>query len=313
VIVPVRNGREDVRALVEKLEAQTLPREQFELVIGDDGSTDGTCDGLEASADWIRVAAGRPLNSYAARNRAVRASAGSILAFCDADCRPEPEWLERGLRALESADVVAGRIRFTLPERRTVWTLIDMDGSKNHELIVKQGLAETANLFVRRELFDRVGGFEDEVPEYGDFDFVERTVAAGARLVYDEGPVVWHPTRNQGRPFLRATWIYNRGYAEREGREGRLPEGLKLRSWVPLVQPLRARLRWGRSVGPDRSWLETNGIRPRRAETIKALPIMYLLIPYLRGFAQLSGWRAGKRLRRQAARASAQSKGMQVL
>lgn len=297
VIVPVRNGGADLRDLLCALEAQALPRACFEVVIGDDGSTDGGTDGLALRDGWARIAPGPPMNSYAARNRAVRVSRGRILAFCDADCRPEPEWLQAGLRAIESADLAAGEIRFFPPIRRTVWALLDMDSFKDHERQVPQGTAETANLFVRREVYDRVGGFDDSLPEHGDFDFVQRCLADGASLVYAPEAVVWHPIRERARSFLRAVWIYNRWYAARESRAGRLPEGLKLRSWVPIVQTFRARRRGGRSIGPDHRWLTRNGIRPRAHETLAALPLMYLLVPYLRGAAQLRGWRDGRRLR----------------
>jgi glycosyltransferase involved in cell wall biosynthesis len=300
VIVPVRNGGRDVRELLESLAAQTLPRDRFEVVVGDDGSTDGTCDGLAREDGLVRIAAGPPLNSYAARNRAVRAARGPVLAFCDADCRPEPEWLENGLAALERADLVAGRIRFALPERRTVWTLLDIDGSKDHERQVRNGTAETANLFVRRELYDRVGGFDDSLPEHGDFDFVSRCVAGGARLVYDAHAVVWHPVRTRARAFLRALWIYNRWYAAREARANRRPDALRLRAWIPFVVTIRARRRFNRSLGPDARWLGANGVRPGRVETLRALPLMYLVVPYLRAAAQLRGWWDGRGLRSQA-------------
>jgi glycosyltransferase involved in cell wall biosynthesis len=297
VIVPVRNGRADLLDLLSALNAQTLPRSCFEVVVGDDGSTDGSTIGLASENGWVRVASGPPLNSYAARNRAVRLARGRVLAFCDADCRPEPDWLEAGIRSLERSDLVAGRIRFSPPSRRTVWALLDIDSFKDHERQVGQGTAETANLFLRREAFERVGGFDESLPEHGDFDFVQRCLAAGASLVYAGEATVWHPTRDGARAFLRAVWIYNRWYAARETRSGRLPEGLKLRSWVPLVQTFRARRRWGRSIGPDRRWLGLNGIEPRTRETLAALPLMYLLVPYLRGAAQLQGWRDGRRLR----------------
>ena len=296
VVVPVRNGGADLQRLLEALRRQTIPTSRFELVIGDDGSTDGSTDDVEREP-WVVVTRGRPMNSYAARNRAVAASNAPILAFCDADCVPEPEWLEEGLRALESADLVAGRVRFIVPEQRTVWTLLDMDSYKDHERQTKQGTAETANLFLRRTLFDRMTGFDDSLPEHGDFDFVGRSVAAGASLAFAPEAAVWHPTRNRARPFLRSLWIYNRWYAARESRAGRLPEGLMLRAWVPLVQPLRARRRFGRSIGPDRRWLGANGVRPRPLENAVALPLMYLLVPYLRGVAQIRGWFDGRRLR----------------
>jgi|SRR5919201_16961 GT2 family glycosyltransferase len=294
VIVPARNAADQLRELIDALRAQTLPRHRFEVVIGDDGSTDGSIAALATADGWIRVAPGPPLNSYAARNRAVHVARAPLLAFCDSDCKPEPDWLEQGLRALDRMDVAAGRIRFLVPQRRTIWTLLDMDGSKDHEREVRQGNAETANLFLRREVFDAVGGFEDVVDEHGDFDFVERCIAHGFRLGYAADAEVWHPARTRARHFLRAVWIYNRGYAEREARRGRVPEGLKLRSWVPLVQPIRSRRRWGLSFGPDRRWLAANDVHPQLRETLAVLPVMYLVLPYVRGAAQLVGWWEGR-------------------
>lgn len=299
VIVPVRNGGPDLRGLLESLRAQTMERDRFEVVVADDGSTDGSTEGLD-DGTWVRIVPGPPLNSYAARNRAVRAAGAPILAFCDADCRPEPEWLEEGVRALEAMDVAAGRIRFIPPTGRTVWSLIDADGTKDHRRQIENDTAETANLFLSRELYDRVGGFDDSITEHGDFDFVERCVKAGARLDYAPLAVVWHPVRVRARHLLRSVWIYNRGYGERVARDGELPDGLRARAWIPVLPTLRARRRWGRSIGPDRNWLGENNMEPTVRETVVALPIMYLLIPYLRGFAQLRGWWDGRR-RRQAA------------
>lgn len=295
--MPARNSAADLAALIPCLQRQTLAAEEFEIVIGDDGSSDGGAGAIATADGHVRVVAGPPRNSYAARNRAVQVSRGAILAFCDADCRPEPEWLERGLQVLETTDIAAGRIRFDVPGRRTAWTLVDMDGSKDHEHSVRVGLAETANLFLRRELYDRVGGFEGEIAEYGDYDFVERCVAAGFRLTYAADAVVWHPARTSGRALLRALWKYNRGYAVHAARDRRVPEALKLRSLVPIVQTFRGRRRWGRSIGPDRRWLRSNGVEPTWRETLAATAIMYVLIPYLSSTAQLVGWFDGRRLR----------------
>jgi hypothetical protein len=301
VIVPVRNGRAHLEKLVPALAAQSVQPSELELVVADDGSTEPVDWLEEIDGDWIRVTSGPPRNSYAARNRGVALSRAPVLAFCDADCVPVADWLERGLAALEDSDIVAGRVRFILPARRTVWTLLDMDTSKDQERDVRNATAETANLFVRRELFDRVGGFEETIPEFGDFDFVQRAVATGASLSFASGAVVWHPTRDEARRFLRAQWIYSRGYAARESRAGRLPQELRLRSLVPVVSLARSRRWWGRSYGPDRRWLGENGVVPTRRETLRALPLMYLVVPYLRATAQFMGWRDGRRLRRNEA------------
>lgn len=299
VIVPVRNGAADIAALLPCLERQTLGRDAFEIVIGDDGSTDGGLDGVQTADGHVRVLAGPPTNSYATRARAVAGSRAPVLAFCDADCRPEPRWLEEGLKALAATDIVAGRIRFTVSKARTAWTLVDMDVSKDHEHQVRVGVAETANLFIRRDLYDRMGGIDGSIAEYGDYDFVERCVAGGASLTYGPEAVVTHPTRDSARSVLRALWKYNRGYAVHAARAGDVPEAVKLRSWVPVVQTLRGRRRWGRSLlGPDRRWLHSNGVEPTPGETARAALIMYLVLPYLSSGAQLLGFLEGRRLRR---------------
>jgi glycosyltransferase involved in cell wall biosynthesis len=297
VVVPVRNRSEDIRELLDALAAQTIPRERFEVLIGDDGSTDGLTNNLATGDGWIQVLWGPPMNSYAARNRAASAARSPVLAFCDSDCKPEPDWLEKGLGALEDADAVAGGIRFVLPRRRTLWTLLDIETTKDHESQVPMGNAETANLFVRRDLFTQLDGFDDTLPEHGDFDFASRCVASGGRLVYAPEALVWHPARERALPFLRMVWVMNRWYAAREARAGRLPVALKLRCWIPALSVVRSRRRMGFSLGLDRRTLNANGVRPRLRDDLRALPAIYLLLPYLRGFAQLRGCIDGRRMR----------------
>jgi GT2 family glycosyltransferase len=298
VIVPVRNDRgAHLRTLLEALASQTLPRSSFEVVIGDDGSTDGSTEGLPTTDGWVRVLGGPPRNSYAARIRAARAAVAPVLAFCDSDCRPEPNWLEAGLAALEEADLAAGRIRFVVPERRTIWTLMDMDATKDHEREVQIANAETANLFVRREVYERIGGFDDTIPEHGDFDFALRAVASGARLVYAPDAQAWHPTRDTAGPFLKMAWIMHRWYAAREVRAGRRPLALKLRWWIPFIHA-RWRRRSGRSLGLDRHWLGQNGVQPRLRDNVLAVPLLYLVLPWFAGLAQLRGCLDGRLLAR---------------
>ena len=300
VIVPVRNGGSGLAELVEALAAQTLARDRFEVLVADDGSTDGATEGLGTGDGWLRVLHGAPLNSYAARNRAAAEASAPMFAFCDVDSRPEPQWLEAGLGALAEADLVAGLIRFSVPERPTVWALLDIDMFLDQERAVQSGRGVTANLFVRRDAFERVGAFDDTLPNTGDYDLVARCVAGGTRLVFCSQAVVWHPTRDSARTLLRKVWAVNHRYAAREGRHGRRPHGLELRSWVPLVQPLRARRRFGRSIRPDRKRVAESGLKPRLRDDLKALPLMYVLMPYFAGLAQLVGWWEGRRSRPRA-------------
>ena len=106
VIVPVRDNPEGIREVLEHLAKQTIPQERFEIVIGDDGSKPELLPGIETAIGPARVVSGPPKTSYSARNRAAGAARGSILAFCDSDCSPDPDWLEDGLSALRRTDLV---------------------------------------------------------------------------------------------------------------------------------------------------------------------------------------------------------------
>ena len=301
VIVPVRNGGDELRALVRALERQTLPRERFEVLVADDGSTDGVTGEIATRDGWLRVLPGPPKNPYAARNRAARKARGDVLAFCDADCDPIPEWLEAGLRALESHELVAGLVRFRT-ERRSAWALLDMETFLDQEKTVARGRAVTANLFVRRDVFERVDGFDGSLANGGDQEFVARAVESGARLAFAREPVVFHPARDRARAFLGKVWAVNRRHGVRVSRAGERPDGATVRGWVPLVQTVRGRRRSGRGLLLDKRRLADSSIVPSRAEEARALALTYVVVPYLGRAAQLVGWWEGRRLRSERSR-----------
>jgi GT2 family glycosyltransferase len=301
VIVPVRNGAAHLARLVPALEAQTLQRDRFEVIIADDGSVTPPLE-LATEDAWLRVIPGAPTNSYCARNRGVAASNATILAFCDADCVPDRNWLRNGLNALEMHDVVAGRILFEKPKRKSAWTISDME-SKNQERLVRNGIAETANLFIRRSLFDALGGFEEHMDEGGDFDFVGRAVRKGADLAFAYDALVYHPVRTSARAFLRAQWVYAAGWGERAALEGERPMGLRLWRWIPVIPVVRARWKLGLTLsGPNRAWLHENGVRLTLSEQLRTLGVIYLVLQYWRNVATIAGWFRGRRRRRRGVR-----------
>src|SRR6188472_4377388 len=117
VVVPFRDRRPLLRDLLDALEDQSWT--DVEVVLVDDGSTDGAADEAEG-----RAVGGRPITvlrqegsgAVAARQAGVAAARGRILAFTDSDCVPDPGWLEAGVAAFDAgADVVQGH---THPARR---------------------------------------------------------------------------------------------------------------------------------------------------------------------------------------------------
>ncbi len=285
VVVPVLDL--DLRALVEALRAQTIGVERFEVIIADDGSTAPL--GIVPEQGWLRIETAPHVNSYAARNRGARLAQADVLAFCDSDCRPEPDWLERGIAALENgAELAAGEVFPDAPPRVTAWALLDADEALNPGRAVAEQHVVTANLFVRRDAFERLGGFDEELPSGGDFEFAERAVGTGERLVLAPEAIVRHPTVYAAVPYLRRAWFRDRSLAVRRISDRRFALLAHLPKLFPLLGPLWARARLGRPLGLDSTRIlwATGGVTRRRT-VAAALALRYLVLPYVTAAAYL--------------------------
>ena len=114
VIVPVFDDAERLASCLSALQAQTYPTDRYEVVVVDNGSREDLGAVVAGFQGFGFVREDR-VGSYAARNKGIEASKGEVLAFTDADCLPDPGWIEAGVRAL------AGR-----PEWRAVGGPIEM-------------------------------------------------------------------------------------------------------------------------------------------------------------------------------------------
>jgi glycosyltransferase involved in cell wall biosynthesis len=192
VVVPVYNGRATIAATLDALAAQRL-EDPYEVLVVDGGSTDGTLEllGERAGENGLRLLHNPLREPASARALGVEQATAPLLAFTDADCQPAPGWLAAGLRALAAADIVQGRVepaQWAGPFDRTL------------AVMSEYGLYETANLFVRREVFERAGGFEPlpglllpDGTHFGeDTWFVWRARRRGARTTFAAEAVVRH-------------------------------------------------------------------------------------------------------------------------
>lgn len=185
VVVPVRDRREMVSVLLKALADQTY--RDFEVIVVDDGSVDGSGEAAESAADVsVRVVRTQGVGAVEARKRGVNASHGEILAFTDSDCVPDPAWLENGVAAFtDGVDLVQGRTEPVRPIgllERSVW--VDRE----------DGLYATCNVLYRRESFERAGGFDDAHALLGF-----RPGSFGRGLGFGEDALLGWNVRKEGR------------------------------------------------------------------------------------------------------------------
>lgn len=136
--------------------------------------------------------------AYAARNAGAKVAKGSILVFIDADCWPSKGWLCSGLDVLLSYKkaVVGGNVLFEKSSEPTAVELYQILMGFGQERSVRElQFAATANLFVKRDVFDMVGYFDEGLLSGGDREWSWRAISAGAEIHYAKDAVVWTAPR----------------------------------------------------------------------------------------------------------------------
>ncbi|WP_026731991.1 glycosyltransferase [Fischerella sp. PCC 9605] len=215
VVIPIYNGAADLPELIDCLLAQTYPKQQVEYLLVDNNSSDRTYVLLQQTAESSPLLI-RPLSekqiqsSYAARNTGIRAASGEIIAFTDADCRPQPEWLHALIVPFVNDDVaiVAGEIT-ALPGQ----SLLEVFAERQETLSQKHTLAhkfcpygQTANLAIRRQALEKAGLFRPYLTTGGDADICWRIQRENiGRLEFASGAIVQHRHRTTLRE-LQSQW-----------------------------------------------------------------------------------------------------------
>ena len=269
IVVATKNRAERMARLLTALDEQTEPR--FEVVVVDDGSTDGTSERVEGVAHTVSYPVRLLRNDESegqgtSRNRGWHVATAPVVVFTDDDCVPVPNWLASLLDAMQrdGLDLVSG---VTGPpddqlDQISLWSYVMVDSGR-------RGHFPTCNIAYRREVLDAVKGFDERFqyrrPDRSarcmigdDTDFAWSAIDMGFRPGYAPDAVVYHDVFPQSwqqyasnmrrleglvlmckkhpelGPYLGRRWIYFREHVAAVGIVAGLA-GLTSRRLRPLV------------------------------------------------------------------------------
>ena len=191
VVIPAWNAGSTVGEALASIAGQQPSPD--EIILVDDGSTDGTADASRRAHAGVRVLSQARSGTAAALNRGIEAASSSLLAFLDADDRWSAEklalqlgWLARS----PGVDGVLGRVETYLCPS------LGAETASRYRLPDGPQVAwSTGALLVRRDAFERVGPFAEELVVGFAIDWFDRARAAGLRLAIPEETVLYRRIR----------------------------------------------------------------------------------------------------------------------
>lgn len=285
VVVCTYNGAHTIGACVEALLALDYP--DYEVIVVDDGSRDGA--GARASSCGVRVISTPNRGLSAARNTGVAASCGSVIAFCDDDCLPDPHWLRYLVGTLLAGDSAGvGGPNVPPPDRIVAECVGHAPGGPMH-VLVSDAHAEHipgCNMAFHRSALEEVGGFDPRFRVAGDdVDLCWRMHDAGKTLAFSPAALVWHRARGTVAAYIRQQAGYGRAEALLERKWPDRYNGNGHVSWTGTVYGGKvrrsfARRRWRVYYGVSGSGLfqSVYGGAGGRAAAFPLAPEWYLLL-----------------------------------
>jgi len=277
VVVCSHNGASTIADCCEGMRSLEYPNS--EVIVVDDGSTDGTAQ--LAAPFGCRVVSTQNQGLASARNTGLAAARGEIVAYIDDDARPDPHWLDYLVQTFRTTSHAAVRgPNVPPPDGAVADAVAHAPGGPIHVLLTDT-VAEHVpgcNMAFRRDALVAVGGFDPQFRAAGDdVDICWKIQQAGWTIGFNPAALVWHYRRGSIRAYLRQQVGYGKA------------EALLERKW-PEKYNAAGHATWGGRLygngvdhGLRRRWHVYHGVwgsapfqrlYQRRVGTVRSLPLM---------------------------------------
>ncbi|MDP2684522.1 MAG: glycosyltransferase [bacterium] len=199
IIIPVYQDTERLVKCIEALQKQTYPKNLLDIIIVNNDSGFDIKDILNDYKNISLLQESSP-GSYSARNKGILFSKGSIIAFTDSDCIPSEQWIECGVKGLLSnpnIGIVGGAVNLFFRNKfpSTVELYDSLFFLQQKRYIREYKIAVTANLFTFKDIFYKIGLYDNNLKSGADGEWCKRVVTCGYEIIYSDSASVRHPAR----------------------------------------------------------------------------------------------------------------------
>jgi len=195
VIVPAKDAEEILPATLRALDQQTLTRGEYEVIVVDDGSSDGTAG--VAEKHQVRCLRQCNRGPAAARNAGAAVAEGALLVFTDADCEAAPDFLERLTGVFEVPEIAGAMGAYHSRQRERVARFVQQEFEHKQARMARRTCINTVHTYAaayRRSVFLENGGFDSHytIPSNEDQEFSYRLAAHGYHMVFVPSAGIYH-------------------------------------------------------------------------------------------------------------------------
>jgi succinoglycan biosynthesis protein ExoA len=247
VVIPARNEERTIGLVLDALHGQTYPAERMEVIVADGRSTDSTREKIDSHArsraGWrLRWIDNPGLSAPAGLNAGLREAGGEVILRMDAHAVPDPDYVEQCVRVLErtGCDGAGGAIVIQpggsgVVARAIAAAVADpfATGGVRYRSGGEEGEVDTVPFAAfRRDVFRRVGRFNEQVPVNEDYEFNYRVRAAGGRIYFSPAIRSRYIARGDLAALAKQYFFYGRQKAVMLSFH---PKSVRVRQLIPAL------------------------------------------------------------------------------
>jgi len=214
VIIPTYNSEKTIEKCIRALLNQSYPKNEYEIIVVDDGSTDRTADVIP-KFKRVKLIEQKHRGPAVARNLGVKNSKGQIILFTDADCIPDKKWIKNMVEPFDDKEVigVSGTYK-TFNKSSLIARFAGYEIEERHKKLEKQKYIDFIGTFsaaFRKNIFLKSKGFDETfTTSSGEDPELSFRIEKYGKMVFQPNAFVYHFHPNTLFKFLRQKFL--RGY-----------------------------------------------------------------------------------------------------